>query len=63
MIKTEIINNKFIRHYAEDNNGVKHKIKQVETGVVYDEAVDLIPCKYNYVETIDKIEELVVNEQ
>ena len=60
MIKTEIINNKFIRHYAEDSNGVKYKIKQVETGIVYDEAVDLIPCKYNYVETeyfTDKVEE------
>lgn len=61
MIKTEIINNKFIRHYAEDDKGVKYKIKQVETGVMYDEAVDLIPCKYNYVETEEVINTEVNN--
>jgi hypothetical protein len=27
------------------------KIKQEETGAVYDEAVDVIPCRYTYTET------------
>ena len=53
------------KHYAEDENGVQYKIKQNETGLVYDEAVDLVPCKYTY-ETINEpveIIEEVLNEQ
>ena len=46
------------RHYAEDENGVRYKIKQIETGIIYDEAVDLYPCKYTYVATDALIEEL-----
>lgn len=57
-LKTEYFN-KFIKHYAEDENGVKYKIKQNETGIVYDEAVDLIPCKYTYSVTKNKVEEVL----
>lgn len=56
-LKTEIIDNKFIKHYAQDEQGVKYYIKQVETGVEYSEAVDIIPCRYIYVVTDKKIEE------
>lgn len=56
-IKTEIIKEKLIRHYAEDENGVKYYIKQVETGIEYDEAIDVIPCRYTYVATNKKIED------
>lgn len=31
-------------------------ILQVETNIKYDEAYDIIPCKYTYVETEEKIE-------
>ena len=31
-------------------------ILQVETNTKYDEAYDLIPCKYTYVETEEEIE-------
>lgn len=31
-------------------------ILQVETGVKYDEAYDVIPCRYTYEETSEKIE-------
>lgn len=55
MIKSEILDN-LIRHYAEDENGARYYIKQVETGIEYDEAVDIIPCKYTYIETSKKIE-------
>lgn len=55
-LKTEIIDNKFIKHYAEDEQGNKYYIKQMETGVEYSEAVDIIPCRYSYVVT-DKIVE------
>lgn len=46
MIKTEYPYNdnpNLIRHYAEG-----FKIRQIETGIIYDEAVDLYPCKYTY---------------
>ena len=36
------------KHYAIDENGVKYKIKQIETGVIYDDAIDAVPCKYSY---------------
>lgn len=58
-LKTEIIDNKFIRHYAEDEQGIKYYIKQVETGIEYSEAVDLIPCRYTYVVTDKKVEQEV----
>ena len=31
-------------------------MKQVETGILYDDAVDLIPCKYTYEETAIPVE-------
>ena len=36
------------KHYAEDENGKPYYILQVETGIEYSEAVDVIPCKYTY---------------
>ena len=53
--------------YKERNDGVKlyrsysdegFKILQVETGVVYDEAVDTETANYTYEETEEKIEEI-----
>lgn len=49
-LKTEIMG-KFIKHYAQDEQGNKYYIKQVETGVEYDEAIDILPCRYTYVVT------------
>lgn len=46
MIKSETTGN-LIRHYSD--NGMI--IKQVETGSLYDEAVDVVPCRYTYEET------------
>ena len=46
-----------VRHYSDLNV----KIKQVETGIRYEDAVDIIPCPYTYEETdipIDPIEEI-----
>ncbi len=45
-----------IKHYAEDENGVRYYIKQVETGVEYPEAIDVFPCRYTYVATQNKVE-------
>lgn len=53
MIKQETltINNKvFIKTYSDSG----YYIKQVETGIEYSEAIDVVPIKYTYVE-IDKL--------
>ena len=42
------------RTYSDDG----YMIKQVETGVLYDEAIDVENASYHYVETDDKIENL-----
>ena len=47
MIKTEILENNLIRHYSDEN----FKIRQIETNRIYDEAIDVIPCRYTYEET------------
>lgn len=54
MIKQEkiIINNKELLHTYSDNNKY---ILQVETKVKYNEAYDIIPCKYTYTETEEEI--------
>ena len=59
MIKQEkiTINNKELLHTYSDNN---RYILQVETNVKYDEAYDIIPCKYTYKETK---EEIVIEEE
>jgi hypothetical protein len=42
-----------VRTYSDTG----HRIRQVETGMVYDEAVDVAPCRYTYVETEDFVED------
>ena len=37
------------------------KIRQVETGIVYDVADDVAPCQYTYEETDEKIEEVAAD--
>ena len=41
-----------IRHYSETGMC----IKQVETGIIYDDAIDIVPCAYTYEETNIPIE-------
>ena len=53
MIKTELLKDgTLIRHYS--NIGMK--LLQVETGIMYDDAIDIVPCKYTYEETNTSIE-------
>lgn len=42
------------RRYSDQNM----KLRQIETQVLYDDAVDVIPCKYTYEETDIPIEEI-----
>jgi hypothetical protein len=51
MIVTEQMENKRILHYSDSG----FRILQNETGVVYDDAVDVLPCRYTYSETEEQI--------
>ena len=54
MIKTELLQDgTLIRHYSDKGM----MLLQVETGVEYDEAVDVIPCLYTYEETDNPVED------
>lgn len=53
MVVKEVLNEHLVKHYSD--RGVK--LLQVETGVVYDEAIDVVPCKYTYEETTEPTEQ------
>lgn len=54
MIKTELLKDgTLIRHYSDSGM----KLLQVETGIVYDEAIDIVPCQYTYAETNEPTEQ------
>ena len=54
MLQSELIENgERIHHWSDADL----KIRQVETGIVYDDAVDVMPCRYSYEETDEPIEE------
>jgi len=54
MIKTELLKDgTLIRHYSD----IGMKLLQVETGIMYDEAIDIVPCKYTYEETENPVEQ------
>ena len=55
-VKEELLENNLIRHYAIDNNGKQYKILQVETNIVYDEAIDVMPCRFTYKATSEEIQ-------
>ncbi len=40
-----------IRRYSNEG----YYIRQIETGIVYEDAVDVVPCRYTYEETGEKI--------
>lgn len=47
-------NENLIRQYSDMNV----RIRQVETGAIYDEAIDVYPCRYHYEETDIPIDEV-----
>lgn len=51
MIKEEQISPKRVRHYSD----IGMMIRQIETGIIYQDAVDKIPCRYTYEETDEPI--------
>lgn len=46
MIQTEMIGERIL-HYSDQNM----KIRQAETGKLYEDAIDVMPCPYTYEET------------
>lgn len=47
MIIGEKMSEKLVKHYSDGG----FFIRQVETGIKYASAIDVIPCKYTYEET------------
>lgn len=53
MILTEFLNdNTLIKHYSDKNV----MLLQVETGIMYSDPIDVVPCAYTYKETDIPIE-------
>lgn len=50
-IVSEMLENNLIRHYSDAGKF----IKQVETGTLYVDAVDAVPCAFTYEETDEVI--------
>lgn len=57
MVKEETISKKLIRHYSDDESMA---LLQIETGNVYEDAIDLIPCKYTYEEIAKETENIEI---
>lgn len=53
MIIEEQITPKRVRHYSDKG----FMIRQVETGIIYQDAVDKVPYRYTYEETDEPIPE------
>ena len=58
MILTEIVDGR-IRHYSD----MGYQLRKVETGELYDDVLDYIPCAYTYEETDIPIETELSAEQ
>lgn len=61
MIQIEYLNNEtFIKHYSDAGM----MLIQNETGILYSDPVDLVPCQYTYTETDIpvEVEEEVIEE-
>ena len=58
MIREELIESGQRVHHWSDTG---YKIVQVETGIVYDDAVDIVPCRYTYEETGEPVEKTTPN--
>lgn len=53
MIQTELLRDgTLIRHYSDSGK----MLLQIETGIEYSEAVDVVPCRYTYEESENYIE-------
>ena len=60
MLLTEYTEDGRIRHYSDEG----YYIRQIETGILYEDAVDVLPCPYTYEETDVPIpeEDIIIDE-
>lgn len=47
-----------IRHYSDAGL----KLRQIETGVIYDDVIDVVPCRYTYEETDEPVDEEAISD-
>ena len=47
-----------VRHYSDAGL----KLRQMETGVVYDDVIDVVPCRYTYEETDEPVDEEAISD-
>lgn len=60
MIKTELLNDgTLVRQYSDEG----YMLLQVETGLTYSDPIDVVPCKYTYIETDEFINSVEEDEQ
>lgn len=52
MIIEELIEDGRVKHYSDAGM----MIRQIETDILYEDAVDILPCRYTYEETNEPIE-------
>ena len=60
MILTEIIDHgtvQVIRHYSDSNL----RLRQIETDLLFDDAIDVMPCAFTYEETDIPIEDTEID--
>lgn len=55
MVIEQIIDENHVRHYSDNDM----KIRQIETNIIYDDAVDVTPCRYTY----EEINQLIYNDE
>ena len=58
MIRSEIIDNMVVRHWSDANV----KIRQIETGTLWNDAVDILPCAYTYEETDEPLDPVEIDD-
>lgn len=51
--EVEIRNKTYKKTYSDEG----YKIRQIETGIIYDEAIDILESTYTYEETDEPIEQ------
>lgn len=54
MLVEEMLTPTRVHHYSDEGM----MIRQTETGILYEDAVDTVPCKYTYEETDTLIPEV-----
>ena len=53
MVNSELLENGTrVRHWSDAG----YKLRQEETGLLYEDAVDTVPCRYTYTETEEPLD-------